>query len=255
MKDPLLVVFDLDGTLLNDKHEISNSNIRTIHSLQKKGMLIAISTSRSKYTLDKEIGLIRPDIVISSGGAQVEINNDIVLYNKIEPVIVRQLIRFLNNVSEDIEIAIDGTDAFYWNHSTNDIDTRWTKTVCYNPQNYTGDALKICVYCNTTELAQQIQNHFPQLNYTLYSGQRWLQITNLGVNKANALCYVSDKLRIPLDSVIAFGDDYTDCDTLKIVGIGVAMENANNTVKSYANMVIGSNNSDSITCFFERLIM
>ena len=254
MMDPLLVVFDLDGTLLNDKHDILNSNIHTINALQKRGVLIALSTSRSKYTLDKELGLICPDIVISSGGSQIEINNDIVLCNKIEPIIVQQIICFLNKLSEDIEIAIDGTDAFYWNHATDDLDARWNKTVFYNPQNHTGDALKMCIHCNTTDLSQQIQNHFPQLNYTLYSGQRWLQITNTDVNKANALCYVSDKLHIPLDSVIAFGDDYTDCDTLKIAGIGVAMENANDIVKSYANIVVGSNNTDSITKYFDKLI-
>ncbi|WP_337960889.1 HAD family hydrolase [Caloramator sp. mosi_1] len=41
-----LIVSDLDGTLLNSKHEISKQNIRALRAAKENGYEIAIATGR-----------------------------------------------------------------------------------------------------------------------------------------------------------------------------------------------------------------
>lgn len=50
-----LVALDLDGTLLNNHHHISERTIQTLRSLSEKGVTIAFATGRSKLNIDRYI--------------------------------------------------------------------------------------------------------------------------------------------------------------------------------------------------------
>ncbi|MDX8921603.1 HAD hydrolase family protein, partial [Salmonella enterica] len=52
-----------------------------------------------------------------------------------------------------------------------------------------------------------------------------------------------------MKNVIAFGDNYNDISMLEAAGTGVAMGNADETVKARADVVIGDNTTDSIAKF------
>jgi HAD superfamily hydrolase (TIGR01484 family) len=42
-----LIALDMDGTLLNDKHEISKNNREAIEQAQSKGVAVVVCTGRS----------------------------------------------------------------------------------------------------------------------------------------------------------------------------------------------------------------
>jgi HAD superfamily hydrolase (TIGR01484 family) len=54
-KPKRLVAIDLDGTLLNSHHELSDRNISTLRNMSNSGILVAIATGRSKASIDKYI--------------------------------------------------------------------------------------------------------------------------------------------------------------------------------------------------------
>jgi len=42
-----MVAMDMDGTLLNENHEISDRSLKLIQSLSAQGVLVALATGRS----------------------------------------------------------------------------------------------------------------------------------------------------------------------------------------------------------------
>jgi hydroxymethylpyrimidine pyrophosphatase-like HAD family hydrolase len=66
------------------------------------------------------------------------------------------------------------------------------------------------------------------------------------VSKAAALQIVAEHYQIPLENVMALGDAPNDVGILKLAGIGVAMNNASDIVKSAADWIAPSNNDHGV---------
>ena len=60
---------------------------------------------------------------------------------------------------------------------------------------------------------------------------------------------------IPLEQIIAFGDNYNDLSMLKMAGLGVAMGNADEEIKQQVDRVIGDNNTPTIAEELTRLFL
>ena len=73
-----LLLFDLDGTLLNNEKQISKRTLSALNACRAKGIIIGVSTSRSEQNSLDFLSELQPDILISSGGALVKKGNDYV---------------------------------------------------------------------------------------------------------------------------------------------------------------------------------
>lgn len=73
-----------------------------------------------------------------------------------------------------------------------------------------------------------------------------LEINPAGISKASGIAEVCDLLGITLEQVVAVGDSLNDMAVIQAVGLGVAMGNAQDTVKEAADVVVASNNDDGI---------
>ena len=67
-----LLLFDLDGTLLQTDKTISKPTIQELENCRKHGIMIGVSTSRSEKNSMEFIAELNPDVVISSAGALVK---------------------------------------------------------------------------------------------------------------------------------------------------------------------------------------
>ena len=67
-----LLLFDLDGALLQSDKTISKRTLSDLQKCREKGVLIGISTSRSEQNSLVYLNELMPDILISSGGALVK---------------------------------------------------------------------------------------------------------------------------------------------------------------------------------------
>ena len=65
---------------------------------------------------------------------------------------------------------------------------------------------------------------------------------------------VSQRLNVPLEQFIAFGDAQNDIEMLEAVGIGYAMANAMEEVKAVADYICASNNDNGIASVISALI-
>ena len=78
------------------------------------------------------------------------------------------------------------------------------------------------------------------------SGKRVLAIKARGVSKAEAIKELARILDISTEDIIAFGDEVNDMEMLKLVGLGIAMENADDVVKEAADRAAGNNDQDGV---------
>ena len=72
MKKCKLLLFDLDGTLLQSEKTISTRTLSALKKCREKDILIGVSTSRSEQNSFVFLNELMPDILISSGGALVK---------------------------------------------------------------------------------------------------------------------------------------------------------------------------------------
>ena len=72
MKKCKLLLFDLDGTLLQSEKTISTRTLSALKKCRENDILIGVSTSRSEQNSLVYLNELMPDILISSGGALVK---------------------------------------------------------------------------------------------------------------------------------------------------------------------------------------
>jgi len=74
-------------------------------------------------------------------------------------------------------------------------------------------------------------------------------------SKASGILKVLEFLEIPLENSYAFGDGKNDIEMLSTVGLGIAMGNADDHVKSYAKRVTDTVQNDGVALGIEKYIL
>lgn len=81
-----------------------------------------------------------------------------------------------------------------------------------------------------------------------------LEINNSTVGKGEGILRLCEKLSIPKERTCAIGDDENDLDMIVKTGFGVAMDNASDEIKKQADFVTLSNEDDGVAMAIERFI-
>ncbi|WP_308242884.1 Cof-type HAD-IIB family hydrolase [uncultured Prevotella sp.] len=80
----------------------------------------------------------------------------------------------------------------------------------------------------------------------------FIELVPKGIDKAQSLLRLLDKIGLTPNDMIAFGDGYNDLSMLKLAGMGVAMANAVDEVKAEADYVTLSNEEDGVAAAIEK---
>lgn len=233
-----LLALDMDGTLLNDNHEITLETSKWIHKAMDAGIHVCLSTGRaasSALPYGQELGLETPMVTVN--GSEVW---------KSPRELHRRTLLDPDNIRKMHQLAID-KDVWFWAYSVERLYNRdnwlnedqpleqveWLK-FGYNTPN---DELRHDILMTLQNMGGlEISNSSP------YN----LEINPLGINKATGIAEVCKLLNIDMSEVVAVGDSLNDLAVIQAVGLGVAMGNAQDTVKEEANLVVASNNDDGI---------
>lgn len=79
------------------------------------------------------------------------------------------------------------------------------------------------------------------------------EISDASINKGTALRRVCDHLNVTSDDAIAFGDSMNDAEILRAAGTGIAMGNAEEAVKKFADQVCERWDEDGIAKTLTRM--
>lgn len=253
-----ILLFDLDGTLLRSDKTLSEYTLKILSKCRERGYLIGISTSRGEQNCLKFLKEMKPDILISSGGALVQANGKIICFSSFSAVETKSFIETARAIcGMDCEITVDTLDAHYWNYKTDPKEQykSWGDSIYTDFTDFEYEALKICVEIPDPNSAQKLSKHFPELDIQRFSDGDWYKFTKNGITKEKAILTVCEAYHVDVSKVVAFGDDYADIGMLKMCGIGVAMGNAIQEVKDIADDITLSNDEDGVAVYLEKRII
>lgn len=229
-----LIAIDMDGTLLNEHHEISDENRKAIKEAQEKGVHVVISTGRTRMTCKELVdSLSLKSYLITVNGSEV--------WDETGTLIDRQLldseyIKHMWGLKQKHEVKC-------WAASVGNV---WREEF---PEDFSGhEWMKFGFEIKDDEIRQTIFDELIQNKALEISNSSPinLEINAAGVNKAQALEKVCKRIGIKMDQVLAMGDSLNDLAMIKEAGIGVAMGNAQQYVKDSADWVTTSNLDDGV---------
>lgn len=255
-----LIAFDMDGTLLNSSKEISEGNLTAIRAAWNAGKTIALSTGRSLPELRQfaqQLECVRYYICIS-GAILYDKQEDKILYqNNIAPEVAQQLFDLTKD--SDIMIHIHSFESVVERKMLDRMKdfqipeyTEMFRKVCSPVEHITDffhahpEAMsKINLYHKNTDerlvTEKMLIEHKLPLELA-YSERTSLECSAKGVSKATGLKILCDHLNLELSQTIVVGDADNDLAILKVAGLPVAMENANENVKKICKAQVSDNN-------------
>ncbi len=251
-----LLLFDMDGTLLQTNKTISKITMQELENCRKQGIMIGVSTSRSEKNSIGFIAELNPDVVISSAGALVKYRDTYIYKAEFTQEETKDLIKQAREIcGEDCEITIDTVDGHYWNYKIDpkQQDKTWGDSLYTDFSNFEHTSLKMCVEIFDEKVAEQLQKKLSKCDCVRFSDGCWYKFTKKSATKENAILHMCEVCGINKDDIIAFGDDYADIGMLKLCGVGVAMGNAIGEVKAIADCVIDDNDHDGIANYLQNI--
>ncbi|MCQ2535241.1 MAG: Cof-type HAD-IIB family hydrolase [Clostridia bacterium] len=252
-----LLLFDLDGTLLNSQKEISDYTFEALMRAREAGNIIGVSTSRSNPNLPSGIERLKPEVLITSGGALVIVNDECVGKYIFDEKETKDLIKTARLIcGNEVEITIDTLTEHYWNYKIdpNVYDKEWHGTIWTDFSDFNNVCLKMCVEIFDDDKVEELIKALPDCDAIRFSDGFWYKFTRKNITKENAINLICDKLNIDVKDIYAFGDDYADIGMLKMAGKGIAMGNSIPELMAVADIVIGSNDEDGIGKFIDSFL-
>ena len=250
-----LLLFDLDGTLLRSDKTISEETLGVLQKCRAEGILIGVSTSRSEQNCLPFVERLKPDIMISSGGALVRFRGEFIYKAEFSVAKTREMIAMARRIcGSDCEITIDTVDEHYWNYRVDpkEQDATWGDSVYTDFVDFNKCALKMCVEIFEETRAEKLKETLDDCDCVRFSDGYWYKFTKKDTTKEKAILEICGQCDLQTEKIIAFGDDFADIGMLQLCGTGIAMGNAIEEVKAVADRVIGSNDEDGIARYLEE---
>ena len=217
-----LVVFDLDDTLLNDEHEVSERTVFVLEEIKSLGHIIAFNTARSQMRSLDIFEKVKPHYGIYNGGAHIA-NGDgeTVFEAAIDKESCNDILGEIAKVTD--RYSVQNADWFY--SANNDYDAPDVKYFDFENEEFPTGAYKIIAFSEEPALLQPIADKY-DLDFVTYFGGPFCRFTKNGVNKASGTRALANILGIDMADVLAFGDDSGDVGMICDAGVGVLMKNA-----------------------------
>ncbi len=273
-----LIASDIDGTLINTDHNVSEKTKKVIHRLRDEGIHFVLATGRafdSTHRIAQQLELEQEDIgMICLNGMHTY--NPITKEKRVHDGLnFEEALQFKNlgekyhmgvmycfdnmmylemseRSKEDYANARGEEVKSYFNFgvgielidSLNDIEELFEKA-----------QLQKSAFIQTEDYMSLVIDRMKDetnADYTLMQvGPGWTEVAKSSVNKGAALIDYAAKRGIKPEEIMVFGDSENDISMFKVAGISVAMENAIGTAKENATHHTISNDDHGVAVFIE----
>ncbi|ROR30815.1 hypothetical protein EDD66_102471 [Mobilisporobacter senegalensis] len=273
--DIKLIGLDLDGTVFNEKKQISDRTINAISKAIEKGVTVIPATGRPYGGLPNEFTSI-PGVryaLTANGSSIIDLMEKKVIYsNLIDVKAALDIIDELLTFDAIIDIFIDGTG--YSPKSsiscvrdymhTEEMADYFIKTRLF----YDNDAKtfirdmdqpieKIQLLfkdISKKEKASEILKAHSDFAFTSALTNN-IEINSVTANKGDGLLGLGTHLGIKREQIMACGDSYNDYEMIKSAGLGIAMGNATKDIKEIADFITLTNEEDGVAYAIEKYIL
>ena len=272
--DIRLIAFDLDGTLLDDRKKISERTLAALKRAGEKGIILVPATGRIRGAIPKAV-LELPFVhyLITLNGAVVwDLKKNTRIYQKIfDQEQSLELWDYMQPYDAMCDMYLGG-QGYMEPRNLEMLDTyvlfpemiqlvKDTRKVIPDVRDFicrseTG-VEKFNMYFVDRELQARvkadIKQRFPYVKATT-SLVNNIELNHTEADKGRGLTALCDYLGIRPEQAMAFGDGDNDTAMLIAAGCGVAMGNAEASVKEHADRITLTNEEDGLAAVIEEYI-
>lgn len=269
MREIKLLALDLDGTLTNSRKEVSEKNKEYIWRAQSKGVSIILASGRPVIGIKKvadELNLWnRGGYILAYNGGQIIdcTTREDLIKQTISPEYFHDICTIISKFQvfpltyNDEGVICENDDNQYvrkeaYNNGIKVIKVDSLERACVNP------VVKFMVVGEPSELNrayEYLKTLFEGKLNVFFSEPYFMEITPMGIEKASALSKLSDMLGYTSENMMACGDGLNDIPMLQFAGLAVAMENAYDETKAYADYISLSNEEDGVADAIDKFIL
>jgi Cof subfamily protein (haloacid dehalogenase superfamily) len=253
-----LIFLDVDGTICDMNGNIPQSTITAIRTARQNGHKVFLCTGRSKGEIYEKVLNIGFDGLIGGAGAYVEMDEKVLFHECIDESIIKRMRDYF--ALRKTLLVFETNNGIYIEDEAVEILKRVFKSGheavkdddedffgILNPIGTLAQAKEVnkALFFQSSISAQEIQEEFKEDLMVLPNsigtfGGVSGEISNKHINKATGIQIVLEYLGKTKDAVIAIGDGPNDIEMIEFAGIGIAMGNAQEVLKSLANEVTDS---------------
>jgi Cof subfamily protein (haloacid dehalogenase superfamily) len=264
------ICLDIDGTLLNSKHDISEKNKAVIKEATKVRnipvILVSARMPKGINFLQEELGIHEP-IICYSGSLILDEDKNILFSEYIKDNYIKDIVAEAKKL--DIHISLYKDDDWYveqldyWALQEKEITNiepnviEYTKLLTQWKFESLGCNKLLCMGAseNIQKLRDTLLKRFDkQLNIYL-SKPTYLEIMPKNVSKTLAISFLLDRYNIEKSELMTVGDNYNDIDMIEYAGVGIAMGNAPIEVKKIAKDITLTNDEDGVAWAIEKYVL
>ena len=274
-----ILCLDIDGTLFNSQKNISEKTKEGLINFQKQGNRIILASGRPTqgimhiaYELEMEA---YHGLLISYNGSQVyDLTSKEVVFNQAISIEDSKKVIHHCKQFDQLHIMVDYEDSFYVEDVYDCMIQKDGKP--FNIIQYEAREghmllkevwdLEDFVYFPTNKILttadpSYLQKHYQEISKpfkenlnSMFTADFYYEFTAKGIDKAKALSFIQEKYDLDSKDMIAFGDGQNDQTMLQFAGIGIAMENAVESLKEVADLITKSCDDDGIIYALEELL-
>ncbi|WP_164667734.1 Cof-type HAD-IIB family hydrolase [Virgibacillus doumboii] len=273
-----IIAIDLDGTLINSNHKVSEENIAAIKQAQKLGHEVVIATGRAHFDVQKILSGIGLSLyTIGANGATIHSPSGTNILSVTMPEQqTRSIIEWLDQEEfyyelfcesgiytpkEGKEILQAELNALEEKSSSSELDNM---KLAYEKQIGQYGFVFMESYEKVFEDRQKVHNILAfsfndkkrkkgqdkfaeSKNLTLVSSSKYnFELEHFNASKGKALRYLAKVLNMNMDHSMAIGDSENDISMFKVVSNSFAMENADRNVQSHARYLAPSQDDHGV---------
>ncbi len=247
-----LIVTDVDGTLLNDNHELHPDFWKVEEQLTKNGILFSIASGRQFYNLESRFEKIKDrTMFFAENGTYVSHKGKELYVNPIEKNAAKDFIK-LGRKLDHTNLVLCGKSSAYI--ETQDEEFRKEISKFYERLEVVEDLTQVedtylkVTLCNFNGVEENTFPHF--VDYTdsykvAIAAKVFIDITSLDANKGNAIKGIQQELNISPEETLVFGDYLNDLEMMKVAKHSYAMKNAHPEIIEASNFITTHDNNDN----------
>ena len=261
-----MLALDLDDTLLRSDHSISYRTRNAIKRTEPAGVTVVLASGRIPKAMEpfaRYLGLNkRPGYLVCNNGSLIrESNTGAIIHEvKIEPQLAMTVCALAEAEGFPVQLYEDDVMYVTRKNEYSSIDQKVTgfrQVVVENFHAMVGEGCyKLIIPGDPMLLAplESILRTYLENDITLFTSRPYfLEILPRATDKGAALAKIAEIRGIGADEALAIGDSMNDEAMLRWAGVGVAMANGDDRIKSIADFVTdNTNDTDGVAEIIEK---
>ena len=285
-----LIAIDLDGTMLNQYSIVTEETKEAIRKVQEKGIEVIIASGRPVDSIKSIAKEIKSEKYFISGNGAIiyDISKDEIIYeNTLKKQKVLEIIKICEensiyyNIYTEKEIIAKSLQCnvlyYYKENASKEENEKTHINIVENVYDYIASreekVIKITVCENNQAIFNSILRKLREIDEIevldvshmsrkmIKQGTEeipieyfYTEISAKDVDKWKAIEFLSEKMNISREEIVAIGDNINDKKMIKNAGLGIAMGQSHPEIKEIANQVTATNTEEGVAKILNEIV-